>query len=78
MNEKDIRQVHVAAADLESIEFERDHAAMDLEEAVSTAVEHGEPVDDVAKAANLPPEDVIQSPLADDQGEELTDDSRPG
>lgn len=64
MNEKDIKKVHIAAADLESAEFERDHAVMDLEEAVSTAVEHGEPIDDIAKAANLPPEEVTEHSAA--------------
>ncbi|GAB3268223.1 hypothetical protein [Arthrobacter pigmenti] len=60
MNDKDIRKVHVAAADLESIEFERDHAAMDLDEAVSTAVGHGEPVEDVARVANMDAEEVAK------------------
>lgn len=70
MNDEDMKNVRVAAADLETVEFERDHAAMELEEAVTTAVEHGEPVEDVAKAANLAPEEVAQVPLADTGGEQ--------
>ncbi|HET7414445.1 MAG TPA: hypothetical protein VFI97_01965 [Arthrobacter sp.] len=58
MNDQDMKKVRVAAADLESVEFERDHAAMDLDDAVNTAVGHGESVEDVARAANMDTQEV--------------------
>lgn len=59
MNDKDIYKIRVAAADLEAADFERDHAALNLEEAVGEALEHGESVNVVADAAGMSPTEVI-------------------
>lgn len=73
MNDKDLNKVHVASADLESMEFERDHAAMDLDDAVDTAVQHGESVEDIARVANMPAEEVTKHLSTDPTAEGSAD-----
>ncbi|MCZ2405029.1 hypothetical protein IV498_18160 [Paenarthrobacter sp. Z7-10] len=48
-----MRRVRVAAADLESVEFERDSAELTLQQDVSLAVAEGHSLADVAEASNL-------------------------
>lgn len=59
MNEDDVKNVRVAAADLESAEFQRDHASLDLDSRVAEAVEHGQSVKDIATAADMEPSEVV-------------------
>lgn len=59
MNEDDVKNIRIAAADLESAEFERDHASLDLDSRVAEAVEHGQSVEDIARAADMEPSEVI-------------------
>ncbi len=53
MTDDRLKQVQVAAADLEAIEFERDAAALTLQDAVSDAVAHGGSLEAVADASYL-------------------------
>lgn len=61
MTEDDVRKVRVAAADLESAEFEMDHATLNLESSVAEAVEDGQNVEDIAQAADMEPSEVINT-----------------
>lgn len=54
----DLHRIRVAAAVKESLEFELDSAALVLEEAITDAVDHGQDLDVVADAAEVPVEDV--------------------
>ncbi|MDJ0355028.1 hypothetical protein [Paenarthrobacter sp. PH39-S1] len=53
MSDDSLKQVRIAAADLETLEFERDAATMTLQDAVSEAVAHGGSVEAVAEASFL-------------------------
>lgn len=55
----DLHRIRVAAADKESLDFELDSAVLVLEEAIITAVDHGQDVKVIAAAAELPIEKVI-------------------
>jgi hypothetical protein len=60
MNQDDFHRIEVAAADKEAAAFEFDHAALNLEEAVATALSHGEDALLIAEAADLPGSEVLQ------------------
>ncbi len=74
MPEDDVRKVRVAAADLESAEFARDHATLDLENSVAEAVEHGQNVEEIAQAADMEPSDVANAKNSDAPLETLDGD----
>jgi hypothetical protein len=56
----DIDRLKLAAASKESAEFELDHAVLHLQEAVSTALRHGEDPMVIAEAADLAPSEVLE------------------
>ncbi|MFI5086536.1 MAG: hypothetical protein ACHP7K_11475 [Actinomycetales bacterium] len=51
--DKDVDQVWIAAADLESVQQQADAAELDLAAAVGAALESGRPSDEVGIAAGL-------------------------
>ena len=55
----DLDRIRVAAADKESLEFERDHAILNLEDAITTAVDHGQEPAVIAEVAELSLDEVI-------------------
>ncbi|GAB3526862.1 hypothetical protein [Arthrobacter monumenti] len=72
MNEDDVKNVWIAAADLESAEFERDHATLNLDSRVAEALEHGQSVEDIAKASGLEPSEIIA--VADMSAEQTSEE----
>ncbi|WP_182977054.1 hypothetical protein [Arthrobacter cheniae] len=54
----DLHRIRIAAANKESLEFELDSAALDLEEAITAAMVHGQDLDVIADAAEVAVEDV--------------------
>lgn len=59
MSQEDIHRLAVAAADKEAAAFELDHAELNLQEAVTVALQHGTDVDLIAEVADLAPEEVL-------------------
>lgn len=63
MDESTLKSVSLAAADLESAEFQRDSAELELLDAIGEAVAVGADVETIAEAANLTRTEVVKAAL---------------
>ena len=59
MSVNDLDRLKVAAADREAAEFELDHTILNLQEAVATALRHGEDPEVIAEVTDLSPTEVL-------------------
>ncbi|RJU00326.1 hypothetical protein D6T65_13280 [Arthrobacter frigidicola] len=60
MSAEDLNRLRVAAADKEAAEFELDHTVLTLQEAVATALRHGEDPEVIADVTDMSPSEVLE------------------
>lgn len=60
MSAEDRHRLALAAADKETAAFELDHAELNLQEAITVALRHGEAPKVIAEVTDLEPEEVLQ------------------
>ncbi|WP_159616222.1 hypothetical protein [Arthrobacter zhaoguopingii] len=60
MSAEDLNRLKVAAAYREAAEFELDHTVLTLQEAVATALRHGEDPELIAELTDLSPSEVLK------------------